>query len=262
MSFRFIFKFLNYQLFAKHRNGHGIHSPFVYDLLTNIIEDETPFYCFENIEKLRSDLLKNSETITVTDLGAGSKKNKSNQRKIKDIAKFSMTTERNAQLLFRLVNHFKPHNIIELGTSLGLTTLYLSFPNKNANIYTIEGCPEIAKVASKIFAISNVSNIKQYVGNFDVKLPEVLHDAQQADFVFFDGNHRKEPTINYFNMCLPHISENSVFIFDDIHWSQGMEEAWNEIKQNEQVSLTIDLFYVGLVFFKKDLQKQDFVIKF
>ena len=95
-----------------------------------------------------------------------------------------------------------------------------------------------------------------------MKLPEVLHDAQQADFVFFDGNHRKEPTINYFNMCLPHISENSVFIFDDIHWSQGMEEAWNEIKQNEQVSTTIDLFFVGIVFFKKDLQKQDFVIKF
>ncbi|HBF87617.1 MAG TPA: SAM-dependent methyltransferase [Bacteroidales bacterium] len=262
MNIKTALKYCNYKFFAKHRQGHGIHSPFVYDLLTNIIEDETSFYCFEKIEQLRSDLLKNSELIEVTDLGAGSQKNKSNKRKISDIAKYSMTPKRYGQLIFRLVNHLKPHNIVELGTSLGLTTLYLSQPNSKANVYTIEGCPEIARVASKIFALTNANNIKQFVGNFDQMLPQVLTESSQVDFVYFDGNHRKEPTVNYFNLCLNHINDNTFFIFDDIHWSEGMSEAWGEIKKHEKVKVTIDLFFMGIVFFKKDLQKQDYTIKF
>lgn len=262
MNFKTAIKYINYKLFAKHRHGHGIHSPFVYDLLTNIIEDETPYYCFENIEKYRTDLLKNPDTIQVTDFGAGSRKNKSNNRKIKDIAKHSMTPKKYAQLLFRLVNHFKPNNIIELGTSLGLTSLYLAQPNSKANVYTIEGCPEISKIASKIFALTSTNNIKQYVGNFDKVFPEVLNEATQADFIYIDGNHRKEPTISYFKMCLDFISDDSVIIFDDIHWSDGMNEAWEEIKKHPRVSVTIDLFFMGIAFFKKDLQKQDYIIKF
>lgn len=262
MNFRFAFKYLKYRLFAKHKGGHGIHSPFVYNLLTNIIEDETPFYSFEKIESYRNSLLKDSANIEVTDLGAGSKVNKSNVRKINKIAKHGITQKKYAQLLFRLIHHFKPHNILELGTSLGVTSLYLATPNTKSNVYTIEGCPNIAKIASKIFTINNTSNIKQFVGNFDNVLPDVLHEAKQVDFVYFDGNHRKEPTVNYFNLCLNHIGDNTIFVFDDIHWSKGMEEAWNEIKTHEKVKVSIDLFFMGIILFKKELQKQDYIIKF
>ena len=262
MDIKFALKYIKYKLTAKHKHGHGIHSPFVYKLLRKAIEGKQKSDKFTEIEACRKEFLRESETIKVTDYGAGSKGSKSNERQIKNIAKNALTRKKYTKLLFRLVHYFQPQNILEFGTSLGITTMYLSVGNPNAKVTTMEGCNNISMLAQKNFNKLNLKNISVETGNFDVILPNILKNSAKLDFVFFDGNHKKEPTLRYFENCLPFKHNDSVFIFDDIHWSNEMEAAWNEIKSHKETVVTIDLFFFGLVFFRKEMTKQDFVIKF
>ncbi len=258
---KYLLKYLKYRMKAKHSGAYGIHSPFLYDLILDVIEDEIPYYSMDDIWELRQELLADKSEIEVTDLGAGSKAIFSKKRRISDIAKHSGSNEKFGEMLFRFVVRFQPEALLEIGTSLGIGTLYMALPNSKAKVYTIEGCPNTAKIAKDNFSLFEVKNIKQYIGNFDNKLPEILSEIPKLDFVFFDGNHKKEPTLKYFEMCLEKADNKSVFIFDDIYWSDQMEEAWNIIKKHPKVTMTIDLFRFGIVFFNPELSKQNFVVK-
>ena len=257
-----LFKYLKYKLTASHKGGHGIHSPFVFKLLTEIIENFGQYYSYQEIEDLRIELQNDKRKIEITDLGAGSKLLTARSRKISDIAKKSSIKKTFGEMLFRLVNYFQPKTILELGTSLGLSTCYLAKANSRSKIFTIEGCPETAKIAKENFQKMEIKNVTQFIGNFNELLPQIIEEQKNIDFVFFDGNHAKQPTIEYFNLCLKAVNNNTVFIFDDIHWSEGMEEAWKVIQNNEKVKVTIDLFFMGLVFFRKEMQKENYIINF
>jgi predicted O-methyltransferase YrrM len=197
----------------------------------------------------------------VTDLGAGSLVNNNKQKKISAIAKNALKPPKLAQLLYRLVKDLQPQNMIELGTCLGTTSLYLEKAAPSAELYTLEGCPQTANVAKEVFEQSATKGIKQVIGNFDDTLPGVIDDLERLDFVFVDGNHQKDATLKYFEWCLPKVHENTLLIFDDIYWSEGMKEAWAQIKAHPQVTVTIDLFWIGLVYFKKGQAKEDFLIR-
>ncbi|MCD4794470.1 MAG: class I SAM-dependent methyltransferase [Bacteroidales bacterium] len=257
-----LIKYLKYKLTAKHRKGYSIHSPFLYDLIRNVICKKTNYYALDDIAQLRYELLSCNETIEVIDFGAGSKVFKSNIRKIKDIAKYSAINEKFGEMMFRLIDYFKPQTVLELGTSLGIGTSYLAMPNSKAQVYTIEACPETAKKTSENFEELNINNIHQIIGNINDELPGLLNNIDKLDFVYFDGNHQKEASLNYYNQCLQKAHNDTIFYFDDIHWSKGMEEAWEEIKANKDVTLTVDLFFSGIVFFKKELSKEDFIVRF
>ncbi len=257
---RFAIRYIRY-LFQS-VNEHGVHSPFVYELCMNVIYVKADYYLYKHIEKRREELLDSDEKISFTDFGAGKTEANVSTKKIKDLARYSAKSAKYGQLLFRLVNHFQPKQVIELGTSLGLTTLYLASGNSQTQVLTIEGSETVVKIAKQNFEHLQLKNIIQVVGNFDEVLSPELKRFQKVDVVFFDGNHRKEPTLAYFNLCLQKATENSVFIFDDIYWSDEMIQAWNEIKANNQVTVTVDLFFLGLVFFKRGQAKQHFVIRF
>lgn len=239
---------------------HGVHSPFVFKLNDELIQEKTPFYCFEEIESIRAKLLLTEKSIDVLDLGAGSKKGNNKKRQINDIANSALKKPKIAQLLYRLAYHFNPNTILEIGTSFGITTSYLASSCPKAKLTTLEGSPEIAKVARINFDKLGLSHIKQNLGNFDETLTSSIQDLKKLDFVYFDGNHQEEPTIKYFEQCLASAHESSVFIFDDIYWSKGMKNAWEKIKQHPKVTITIDLFEIGLVFFKTDQEKEHFTI--
>ncbi len=257
-----LIKYLKYKLTAKHRKGYSIHSPFLYDLIRNVICKKIYYYALDDIAQLRYELLSCNETIEVIDFGAGSKVFKSNIRKFKDIAKYSAINEKFGEMMFRLIDYFKPQTVLELGTSLGIGTSCLAMPNSKAQVYTIEACPETAKKASENFEELNINNIHQIIGNINDELPGLLNNIDKLDFVYFDGNHQKEASLNYYNQCLQKVHNDTIFYFDDIHWSKGMEEAWEEIKANKDVTLTVDLFFSGIVFFRKELSKEDFVVRF
>lgn len=252
--------YIRHRLIAKTR--HGVHSPFVYRLIDEVIYNFKPRKEYQDIELLREKLLKDERFITITDLGAGSHVNNNKQKQVKQLAKNALKTPKLAQLIYRIVNEHKPSNIIELGTCLGLTTAYMAKAGAGAELISIEGCPETASVAKENLNALGVKNVEVRTGDFDQRFPEVINDVDKLDFVFIDGNHRKEATLNYFKWCLPKVHEGSVLIFDDIYWSKGMEEAWTEIKAHPQVTVSIDLFWVGIVYFKQGQVKEDFRVKF
>ena len=259
-NIQYALRYLVYLLRAK--DEHSLHSPFLFDLHENVIEPSAEYYKFKEIEAIRSEMVLSSKTIEVTDFGAGSRVSKSNKRKVSSIAKHAVKQEKFGKLLFRLVNHFKPQIILELGTSLGITTSYLAATNSQQQVITFEGCPNISSIAKNNFGKLGLKNVKQVLGNFNETLPLELAQLDDLDFVYIDGNHRKEPTLSYFKQLLEKSHNDTILVFDDIHWSSGMEAAWNEIKANKQVSVTIDLFYLGIVFLRKEQTKQDFVLKF
>jgi predicted O-methyltransferase YrrM len=260
LNLRFAKDYLLHRLRGKSR--HGLHSPFVYRLVDEIIYDFSVKKVYDQIENIRVELFSDNKMITVTDLGAGSLVNNNRQKKVSDIAHNALKPPKLAQLLYRLVDDLKPRNMIELGTCLGITSLYLKNAAPDAQLFTLEGCPETAGIAASVFKKANIDDIKQITGNFDDTLPGVINGLDQLDFVFVDGNHQKDATLNYFEWCLPKVHENTLLIFDDIYWSEGMKEAWNIIKSHPQVTVTVDLFWIGLVYFKRGQVKEDFLIRF
>ncbi|MGF7042752.1 O-methyltransferase [Mucilaginibacter lappiensis] len=260
LNFRFVKDYLLHRLKAKNR--HGLHSPFVYKLVDSVIYDYTDSKVYQEIENIRKKLLVDNRVITITDLGAGSHLNNKRQKQVKRIAANALKQPKLAQLLYRLAAHFKPRNIIELGTCLGITTLYLQKAAPDAHVYTMEGCPQTAGVAKETFKQAGLDAVELITGNFDDNLPGVINNLDQLDFIFVDGNHQKDATLKYFEWCLPKVHEDTLLIFDDIYWSEGMKEAWAQIKAHPQVTVTVDLFWIGLVFFKSGRVKEDFLIRY
>ncbi len=256
-------KYISYALSASNGKGHGIHSPFVYDFIIHVMNDKNKYACYKDIEKERKQLLSNAKVIEVEDFGAGSTVLPFKQRRIKDIAASSLKPSKFAQLLYRIAQYYGTQTIVELGTSLGITSMYLASAKQKPAVYTLEGAPAIAQIASNNFKNADLNNLYLATGSFEKTLPDVLQKIEKTDLLFIDGNHRKAATLEYFEMFLSKKNDQSIFIFDDIHWSKEMEEAWHTIQQHFAVTLTIDLFFIGLVFFKKDFKiKQHFTIRF
>jgi len=257
-----LFQIKSYLKFLwKSKNAHGIHSPFVFDLVTKCFYDENKHPEYAVLKNYRNSLLDNDKTIEVTDFGAGSKVFKSNTRVISKIAKTAGITAKNAELLFRIAKYFKPNTVLEIGTSLGLATSALSIGNKNSEIITLEGCPETSKTAQSEFQKFGLDNINIKVGEFTQTFASFDFQLSTFDLIYIDGNHQKEATLAYFDLLLPTITNDSVWIFDDIHWSPAMENAWEIIKKHPKVSVTIDTFQWGFVFFRQEQKKEDFIIR-
>ncbi len=261
--FQLGFKYLSYYLSASNGKGHGMHSPFIFHFITKVLNEKKHYKEFETVEALRKEMLEDETVLNIRDFGAGSSITKTNQRTISSIAKNAAKPKKFGQLLFRMVKAYQPETILELGTSLGITTSYLSLAKPDARLITMEGANEVAGIASKNFKESGLGNITIEQGNFDNTLPVVIHGLSSVDFAFLDGNHRQQPTENYFYQLLSKINNHSILVFDDIHWSKEMAAAWDTIKSHPSVRCTIDLFFIGIVFFRPEFhEKQHFTIRF
>jgi len=256
----FIARYIKYLFTAKSK--YDAHGPFLYQFITKVLNKKTQDTDCTKIERLRGKLCKSEIIIEITDFGAGSHINDSRKRKVKDIANNSAKNSKFGKLLYRIVQFYKPNNILELGTSLGISTLYLAQARTKSNIYTFEGCPETIKIAKQNFDALEVENIETILGDFQNTLQSKLEHIKTIDLAFIDGNHQEQATIKYFEKCLIYSNNNTILIFDDIHWSKGMENAWNYIKTHKKTTLTIDLFYIGIVFIKSELSKENYIIRF
>ncbi|GAB3508054.1 O-methyltransferase [Emticicia fontis] len=255
-----ILDYLKYLFLAK--NEHSLHSPFLFEFYLKVLKNSTVESDFQEIEELRRKMLSDEREIEITDLGAGSKLNQSNKRKIKDIARNSQKPAKLAQLFYRIIKYYNYQTILDLGTSLGVTTAYLAKANPQSKVYTFEGCPNTAQMAEENFKELGIRNTDIIVGDLNNTLQTQLRNIDKIDLAFFDANHRYEPTVDYFEKCLNRVHEDTCFIFDDIYWSDGMKKAWAYIQNHPQVSVSIDIFWVGIVFFRKKQPKQHFVLRF
>jgi len=256
-------KYLHYYFSALNSKGHGMHSPFVFDFILNVLNNKAGYHPTGVSENLRRQLLNNKSVLELQDLGAGSRVDKQKQKTVAELAKAAVKPKKYSQLLFRLVKHYQPSTIIELGTSLGITTSYLAEANPNATIITIEGSQPIYEIAISNFKKLELQNITALNGNFNTMLPSVISQLPVIDLAYVDGNHLYHPTMQYFHQFVEKNNNNTILVFDDIHWSPEMERAWIEIKSHSAVRCTIDIFFMGFVFFKNEFkEKQDFLIRF
>lgn len=227
-----------------------------------MLNDHSHYPAYDPVEALRKQLLKDHTLLQFPDLGAGASFSAHRQRTVAALARHAAKSRKYGQLLFRVAKHFQPNTIIELGTSLGITSAYLAAAIPSGKLYTLEGAPAIAVAARKHLDQLSLNNAEVIEGHFDQVLPDLLRSCGTVDLAYIDGNHRKQPTLNYFRQFLDHIGPTAVMIFDDIHWSAEMEAAWLEIKADPRVMLTVDLFFLGLVFFNPLFRvKQHFRIR-
>lgn len=256
-----LFRIKSYLNFLRNlQSASTVNSPFISDFISQCLivkptSQQTPIH-----QRFRKNLLNNTSTIRVTDFGAGSKVFKSNERKVSKIAKHAGISTKRATLLHQTTTFLKPKHVLEIGTSLGLGTAALYLGHSAAKITSLEGCPETAKIAKEQFKQFDCSTINVVVGDFKHTLPKVLQQSVY-DLIYFDGNHQKEATLHYFELALSATHNNTVLIFDDIHWSTEMTEAWNTIKIHPKVSTTIDTFQWGIVFLNPELPKQKLTIR-
>jgi len=234
---------------------YNVQSPFLFDFVTNILDTEKEYYRFLDIENQRKELKESTYSIEVKDLGAGSKSLDRKTRKVSQIAHTSVSGETKCRILFNLALHYKAKNILELGTSLGISSSYLSCSDSHANIISLEGDPKIADIAKEVHLNLGLKNVQVNIGPFIETLSDSLLQLQKVDLVFLDGHHAMDPTLQYFDEILPYCHNHSIIVIDDIYWSEDMQTAWKRLIERPEVSLSVDLYDIGIIFFRKELTK-------
>jgi len=262
INFRYTYKYITYKILSLHKYGYGIHSPFMYDLIKQVFNSKSDKKEYLEIKKLRKLLLRNTTKLNLHEYGAGSQVTNSNIRSISYMTRVSSVSIKYGILLSKLINKFNCESAIELGTSIGISTLFIASANSKISLDTIEAESIKFEIAKNNAKKLNLNNINFHCGIFSTELPKVLESKNTLDFVFFDGDHNGHRTYEYFKLCLTKINNNSIFIFDDIHWSKDMEEAWNKIIRNNKVRVSIDIFRMGIIFFRTELTKQDYIIRY
>ncbi|WP_225035540.1 O-methyltransferase [Winogradskyella sp. SM1960] len=240
-------------------NQHGVHSPFIYNFVTKCLYSKTKHQAYTKLKQYKQELQTSKAVLEITDLGEGSKTLDANQRQVSKMAKTSSSSKKDAELLFRLSKYFKFKTCLELGTSLGMGTYAFALANTNSQITTIEGCPNTSAFAQSKLTGKNIKNVEFIIGNFSDTIPALKQD--NYDVIYFDGHHNKLATIKYFEALLPKVHNDTIFIFDDIYWSKGMTEAWEFIKNHKSVTVTVDTFHLGFVFFRREQVKEHFKIR-
>lgn len=248
------YKYCYYYVTAENGKGHGVHSPFVFDFIQHVLNDGRFFYAYQSVENLRRLMLNDTRLLFVEDFDIRSGSSKVDQRTVSAMMKQAYISPKFAQLLFRIVDHYGSEYLLELGTSVGITSAYLAMANPSATLTTMEASTANAAVAKENFQKLGIRNIRMIEGNYDHSLPHWLENHPRIDFVFIHGNRGYTATMSYFHQILDHTHEYSILIFDSIHQSAEMEKAWYEIQIQPSVTLTIDLFFMGLVFFRKEFK--------
>lgn len=237
---------------------HSIHSPFFFDFYVNVIKPSRKADGYPQVETIRTSLLENETPISIDDLGAGSQSH-NGQTTIAKVAEVSLSESRLSCLYDHIINYNESKYIVELGTSMGLNTLYLA-NNNTRKVFTFEGSKSLINIALTHFELFEKQNIKLIEGNIDKTLPQFLQSTEKINFALMDANHRYEPTVRYFNQLVRRLNEKSIVVIDDIHWSLEMEKAWKELHKHELVYGSIDLYRCGILFFEPALNKQHFIL--
>lgn len=257
-QFRILYKYIWHFFTARNTKGFGVHSPFMFQFIQNVLSERHYFYVFSEIEALRRMLKKDATAISITDFGTGANRESS----VAEIANKSMQSAKYGQLLFRIIRYFKAVDVLELGTSLGITTSYLATSSSNIKCASLEGCPQTAYIAEQNIKKLKITNIELTIGNIDTTLESVLSKTEKLDFVFIDANHHSEAVLRYFEMCLSKVHNDTIIIVDDIYWSEDMEKAWKTIKKHPKVTSTLDIFQMGIVFFNTHLHKKNYKLHY
>ncbi|PSR15005.1 MAG: SAM-dependent methyltransferase [Bacteroidetes bacterium] len=248
--------------YLRARTRYDVHSPFLANWVAKVLEDRREFYAFDDIAAVRRFWRQSPQRVDYAhDLGAGSRAGQGRQRRVRDLVRWSAIDQFSGQLLFRMVLQAQPKTILELGTNLGFSAMYLRAAARGAQFITIEGNETVARLAAHSLERANLPPVEIRTGAFAAVLPGALRDLQQVDFAWLDGDHRGDATLAYYEQILPALQQDSVLVVGDIHWSADMEQAWNQLKARPEVTLSIDLLHLGVLFFRPQQKaKEDYTL--
>ncbi len=251
---------IDYLLRARHSKGHRIHSPYLFRFLNDVLFENKEYYCYEGISELRWRLMKDGTVITTPAIGT---QKREKRQTVGKIARLSSKPDKQAQLLHRICVDMGAKTIVELGTNLGLTTLLLASANKEeVNVVTFDGSAPVLDIARRNFEEMEIKNIEIVEGDIDLTLRERVDKLEKIDFAFLDANHTYDATMRYFNICKKKAHKGSIFVFDDIHRSKDMNRAWKDICEHEEVSASIDIYHLGIIWFNEDLHKRTYYVRY
>ena len=254
----YLIRYLRHILTARHSFGFGVHSPAIYSFVKYVLYEKNSFYVYSEIEKLRRELENDQQKFYLTDFGTGVDR----VTTIGKVARRSLNNSKYSQLLYRMVRAARPDTILELGTSLGISTAYMAKARTSAQCYTFEGCPQVAKIAAGNFDKLSIKNIEIIQDNIDNSLALFLEKTPALDFVFIDANHTSKALNHYFELIMPKITEKSVVVIDDINWSNDMWKAWEQIRKHPRVVSSLDIFGFGILFFNTEQNKMHYKLIF
>lgn len=245
--------------YVRYRRGYGVHSPFVFNLITKVIEEKSLYYSFYDIELIRKQLLFKDQPVAYPDRR---QKDVWQQRPLGELVRREGIRPKHGALLFRLTNYFKPRSILQLGAATGLSTLYLTSYAKGLKCIALENVPEFAAIIRQVCEMAASNPVDLRIGAYAEVLPAALQDLGQPDFVFFNTLHEQQNNAALFEMCLKHVHENTVFVFEGIQANRQMSAFWQNVCACPQVTVTLDLYSLGIVFFNKKLHKRDYIVYF
>ena len=247
----------------KGKRWDSFHSPYLFRLMSFMANDKVRFEKFSAIEALRRKWLKNRTRIVRKDKGTGSLySGKPDTESISAIAKHALSLPFQCRCMARLVHLEKPNVIIEFGSSLGISAAYLQSGNPTSVITTVEGDPEIAKLARTTFAELDMTGIQLVVSTFEEFLASPDHHDRKIDLLFLDGNHNSSALLDYYEKLKSNFSANTIVLVDDIYWSQDMQQGWRKLINLPEVTQSVDCFRFGMLFFKKEfLEKENHRIR-
>lgn len=255
-----VFSFLKYlSYWLTKEDKYSLQSPLLYNQYKELFKfiEERKNSDLE-IEGFRNQLLQTEKSIPILDLGAGSKKVNTPIRKLAKITEYSTSSRKYAQLLQYFCSQTAGGIVIELGTCVGITTRYLNKVTKS-QLLTFEASEELIQVAKGDYKLPKV---KFVVGDINFTLPEELKKISKVDFAFIDANHTYEGTMKSFKELISKINAESIIAIGDIHWSKGMEKAWNEIKNIPSVKLSLDFYEIGILLFQFPGEKTNLILDF
>lgn len=264
-NFHRVCAYLMHFFSAWNTSGEGVHSPYLFQIVRFVLRDKNTFYCFADIERRRELLLACSDVLDVVDFGScGSPEGLKVKRRVCEIAKQHLESPRIGQILFRIVNFIgqsekRPLEILELGTSFGVTTAYLASASSQNNVVTLEGSESVLEIAQGVWRALNLENISWQQGNIDDTLYKCARE--KLDLAFVDANHTNEATMRYVGYLLPRMAEKGIIAVDDIHYSTEMEHAWEQLKQDKRVTTSMDLYHVGLLLVDPHYLKRHYKIR-
>ncbi len=235
---------------------YQVKTPSIRKFIEETLENKRHYYALGKIIALRERMKQDQQVIQHIDYGAGSQM-KSKEKTVSSFVQRSASNQRKGEILFNIARHMKAETILELGTNLGLGAAYLASSNSKSRVESVEGCPQLSQVARNALPIIGINNVTVTSGKFSEQLDIICAKLEKIDLVFVDGDHSYNGTVEYFNTIKPYLHPQSIVVFDDIYWSDEMMKAWNEIKKHPEVSQSINLFRLGIVFFDKELQNSE-----
>jgi predicted O-methyltransferase YrrM len=257
MKLRPVIRFIQKLALSRHRKGHGVHSPFFFEIINTLNRNKSNRgLVYKAAEAWRTELLSETRSIMVTDFGTG----KDGFRPVREIAARSAVNRRLGRVLSYFAIRAGERPVIELGTSLGVGTMYMALANPSCSIITVEGCNQIAEIAAAGFRKAGIENVEIITGNFDTVAGKIAEENRGPGLVFIDGNHRGSALKRYFDLFSAYASEETVIITDDIDFSADMSQAWSEIRQDRRVTGSLDMGRAGILFFRPGLNGQSYYI--